>query len=241
MRLPIALALLALSVPAAGQIVSGHASALDGDTLDMTGQRLRLFGIDAPESTQKCLRDGATWDCGAQAKRQLAMLIDGAEPECRVVVTDPQGIGIARCTVAARDLSEALVAAGLAVVTAPSPDEPALAEAQQLAKEAKVGIWAGTFEMPSQWRKSHPQARLPIVSRHDSQGSGGSGNMPQRPVRKVYRHAFGCAIKGNISHRNGEHIYYLPGMKYYDGTRPERLFCSEEEAQSAGYRLSRGG
>jgi len=50
---------------------------------------------------------------------------------------------------------------------------------------------------------------------------------PQRPAReRRYTNAFGCAIKGNHS-RYGDYIYHLPGQKYYDGTRPEALFCTE--------------
>lgn len=44
-----------------------------------------------------------------------------------------------------------------------------------------------------------------------------------------------CNIKGNHS-RRGEWIYHLPGMPYYEQTRPEAMFCTEAEAQAAGYR-----
>lgn len=45
----------------------------------------------------------------------------------------------------------------------------------------------------------------------------------------------GCVIRGNRN-RRGQWIYHLPGMPYYEATRPEELFCSEAEAQAAGYR-----
>lgn len=53
----------------------------------------------------------------------------------------------------------------------------------------------------------------------------------------------GCAIKGNIS-RAGEHIYHVPGGRNYDRTKidpdqGERWFCSEQEAQAAGWRPAR--
>jgi hypothetical protein len=55
---------------------------------------------------------------------------------------------------------------------------------------------------------------------------------------------FGCNIKGNISMRTGERIYHVPGGKFYDATvispaNGERWFCSEDEAQAAGWRKSR--
>jgi hypothetical protein len=56
--------------------------------------------------------------------------------------------------------------------------------------------------------------------------------------------AIGCGIKGNISIRTGEHIYHLPGQKYYFSTRidpfrGERWFCSEPETRAAGWQKSR--
>ena len=55
---------------------------------------------------------------------------------------------------------------------------------------------------------------------------------------------FGCEIKGNISVNTGEKIYHLPGQYYYSDTRisllqGERWFCSEEAAQTAGWRKAR--
>ena len=50
----------------------------------------------------------------------------------------------------------------------------------------------------------------------------------------------GCDIKGNRAY-DGEWIYHLPGMKYYDVTRAEAFFCSEVDARKAGYRRSRSG
>lgn len=225
-------------LPAAAQTVSGNATALDGDTLEMTGQRMRLSGIDAPELAQKCQRDGVEWDCGAQAKRQLGLLLQSGEAECTVNSHDAQGFTIATCTVDERDLSEAMAGAGFAVAIETSPGDAPYADLEARVRIAKAGIWAGTFDRPSDWRKAHPQARLPASAGGKAPGAVRSARAA-RP--QSYRNAFGCAIKGNVSRRDGQYIYYLPGMKYYDGTRPEQLFCTEEEAQAAGYRRSRGG
>lgn len=53
-----------------------------------------------------------------------------------------------------------------------------------------------------------------------------------------------CNIKGNISYYGGERIYHVPGQEYYSATRisllkGERWFCSEAEAQAAGWRRAR--
>lgn len=223
-------ALIFGAVPAQAQSISGTAVAVDGDTLDITGQQVRLRGIDAPEAWQTCQRDGASWPCGAAAREWLATLVADAEVRC-------EGMGAVRAVLSARceangtDLGEAMVASGLATV--PNADEVDYAEMAARVQARKLGIWAGAFEVPEVWRKAHPDAApKPVVTRH-AQGR------PERP--KAYRDSLGCNIKGNISQRMGENIYYLPGMKYYDGTRPERIFCTEEEAQGAGYRRSRGG
>lgn len=238
MRAFLALLLATIPLPAAAQIISGNATALDGDTIDMTGQRIRLFAIDAPELGQKCARGETNWDCGAEAKRHLGLLLQGGEVKCRVRGQNAQGFAIGECMISERDLSEAMVAAGFAVAIENSPGDVPYLELEQGVKTTKAGIWGGTFDSPSDWRKAHPQARIAASVRPKAQGAPRSA-WPSGA--QVYRNAFGCAIKGNVSQRNGEYIYYLPGMNYYDGTRPERLFCTEAEAQAAGFRRSRGG
>ena len=52
------IALCLLATPAALADVAGVASVIDGDTLEVQGQRIRLHGIDAPESRQLCRLDG---------------------------------------------------------------------------------------------------------------------------------------------------------------------------------------
>ena len=54
--------------PAFAVTLSGTARAVDGDTLDLSGERVRLIGIDAPELDQSCQRDGQGWACGDWAR-----------------------------------------------------------------------------------------------------------------------------------------------------------------------------
>ncbi|MBT8475582.1 MAG: thermonuclease family protein, partial [Alphaproteobacteria bacterium] len=57
---------------------NGRITVVDGDTIDVGGTRVRLFGIDAPEGDQTCTRpDGAVWACGTWATAQVRALYQG--------------------------------------------------------------------------------------------------------------------------------------------------------------------
>ena len=59
------------ATPLAAQEYSGIALVIDGDTIEVSGQRIRLHGIDAPEAKQTCERDGSKWRCGHEATLAL--------------------------------------------------------------------------------------------------------------------------------------------------------------------------
>src|SRR5688572_24336805 len=101
--------------PTPGQPVTGTARVIDGDSLEIRGQRIRLFGIDAPERDQDC-RDaaGRTYACGREAARALTAAIGGREVTCTPVDHDQYARDIAVCTTGGDDLSEAVVRAGYA-------------------------------------------------------------------------------------------------------------------------------
>ncbi len=66
----LAFALILIATPALAD-VAGTASVIDGDTIEVHGQRIRLHGIDAPESRQLCRLDGKPWQCGKDAANAL--------------------------------------------------------------------------------------------------------------------------------------------------------------------------
>src|SRR4051812_41915808 len=66
----------------------------------MVGQHeVRLFGIDAPEAKQTCLRDGQPWACGAESADQLSRQVSGKQVTCVAVGSDKYRRIVARCGV----------------------------------------------------------------------------------------------------------------------------------------------
>lgn len=210
------------AAPAAAETISGPTEVLDGDTLAIGDRRVRLFGIDAPEMAQTCDRNGEAWACGKEAARQLAELTGTGDVSCTGHEIDQYGRLVAVCHAGGFDLNKTLVQYGWATAFRQYSDAYIADETR--AKMARRGIWSSTFDVPQSYRLA--QLPEPVES------------APRPPAsRSSTRQAFqgGCVIKGNRS-RRGDWIYHLPGMPYYDATRPEEIFCSEADAQAAGYR-----
>jgi endonuclease YncB( thermonuclease family) len=132
------------------------ARAVDGDTLRQQRQRIRLYGIDAPELHQNCTEDGRAWDCGGAAKAQLAYLVARGPITCTSHGEDRYGRTIATCTSDADgDIGEAMVREGYAIAYA----SDAYTFAQSVARHQRRGIWRGHFESPHEWGRSHPRTQ----------------------------------------------------------------------------------
>ncbi len=131
---------------------AGTASVIDADTLEIRGQRIRLVGIDAPESAQKCLDRSRTFvRCGAIAANALDAWIDGDPVSCDIEGKDRYGRSLAQCKVRGHNLQEWLVANGYAV--AYRSYSTAYVPAELKARNAKAGVWSGEFVMPWDWRQ----------------------------------------------------------------------------------------
>ena len=153
MPLRIFLVLLVLALPAwASEPIKGTASVIDGDTVVINGERIRLHGIDAPEGKQTCQLDGQPWNCGRDASLALADKI-GANPiECESTgKPDRYGRTIAVCRLNGEDLNAWMVSQGWAL--AYRQYSRAYVPQENDAKEAKRGIWASEFTPPWEWRR----------------------------------------------------------------------------------------
>lgn len=139
----------------AGEIV-GPARIIDGDTLEISGQRVRLAGIDAPETEQACMRNGQPHPCGRESDNSLRALFYERIAWCHVSGVDRYRRAVAQCSVPGlSDIGEAMVRAGYAVRYPQYDTAGRYTAAEAEARRERRGIWAGKFEMPWIWRKEH--------------------------------------------------------------------------------------
>ena len=216
------LAVLALALPTAAQdVLTGPARVLDGDTIEVQGQRVRLHGIDAPESKQTCRdRAGRTYLCGRVAGNALSGRIRRAPVSCRIRDTDRYGRLIAVCRQKGVDINGWMVSSGHALAYRRYARDYIAHE--DAARARRIGVWQGRFDAPWDWRRL----------RRDGDS-----------IAPAPRRSSDCVIKGNIS-SSGERIYHVPGGAHYEQTRiserrGERWFCSETAAEASGWRRSR--
>ena len=206
---------MALAVQAT---LAGPAVVVDGDTLHVAGERVRLFGVDAPEMSQMCDAGASKVPCGRRAFQWLNSRVQGRTLQCSAVDKDRYGRVVARCRIDGVDLGQTLVEAGWA--TAYRKYSLQYVDAEERARKARRGIWALGFQRPEAYRRARTAKNAPEV--------------PPDPK---------CLVKGNVSSK-GARIYHLPGSRDYlavriDKRKGERWFCSPGEATAAGWRPAR--
>jgi len=141
-----------IGVFAASDHIVGVATVIDGDTIEIHSQRIRLHGIDAPESAQECHRgDGSAWRCGRQAALALHDLIGRRPVTCARQDTDRYRRIVAKCSVGDTDINAWLVTNGWAVAYRRYSSD--YVGAETMARAGTRGIWSGEFAMPWDWRR----------------------------------------------------------------------------------------
>ena len=122
-------------------------SVIDGDTLQIGNERIRLHGIDAPKSQQRCA-DG--WQAGQAATRALAGLVSGGAPSCERITTDRYGRTVAVCRVNGQDIGAAMVRSGQAWAYIEYSSQ--YVGEETLAKAERLGVHARTCMQPADFR-----------------------------------------------------------------------------------------
>ncbi len=197
--------------------VAGPARVIDGDTLAIGDERIRLRGIDAPERWQVCDSRGTPYPCGTLAAAWLVQATDGRTVRCEGDERDRYGRLLAVCYVGPVNLNAALVDAGWAL--AYRRYSKAFVTHEEGAREARRGLWSGRFEAPWAWRQQQQPSGLAEAGGDD------------------------CPVKGNVN-RAGERIYHVPGNRHYarlrlDPHEGDRCFEDETAAAAAGFRPAR--
>ena len=144
--------------PNSPNMPEGVAKVIDGDTIEIAGNRIRLHGIDALEGRQRCRRaDGTSWACGRDAARALRGMIAGGRVSCAVHRRDQYGRAVATCYANGVDLNGWMVSQGHAL--AYRRYSRRYVGEEQSARRARKGMHAGEYEPPRSWRRRNPRRR----------------------------------------------------------------------------------
>ena len=232
---------LTLAVLSASQSWAAGAVVKDGGTLQLAGVTYRLDGIDAPELDQMCIDEHAdAWACGIEARDQLAKLSARRAVRCGDLGADPafkkRHIGICTIEGETTSLNQLLVRQGFALNFDPAA-KGRFREDEAGAKTRRQGLWKGCFVAPSEFRRGRKDgALLGDSCRTDKDREIRAVLFREQPAMPS-----GCSIKGKYAVRarvtGNLGVYHLQGCRSYPAlTEPDRWFCSEEDAQAAGFR-----
>ena len=233
-RFPALMAILLMGGVAQAAEFVGIPRVVDGDTLEIGAVKVRLQGIDAPETDQICLNaSGGHWTCGIDARDRLAAHIAGHEIKCVSNGTDVYKRELGLCSLAGEDLNGWMVREGWALAYVKYSS--AYTHAEDDARARQRGLWQGAFIAPWDWR--HRNNKTVILGALSVPINAQSMLLPVPSTEGAP--SPDCVIKGNIN-RNGERIYHMPKQQFYAKVKMDgagkRWFCTPEEAEAAGWR-----
>ena len=242
MRFPICLAAtLFAAILGTSQALAATATVRDGSTLQLGNVTYRLDGIDAPPVDQICIDEHAdSWTCGLEARDQLTRLIGGRQVRCDDLGADPdlQETAPRRLQDRGRDHQpEPVGGRQRFCVECRGLRDGAIQGGRGARPGGSQGLWKGCFVAPQEFRRGKKDG--PLLG----------GSCPAERDREIRDVLFpddqampaGCNIKGKFAVRarvtGNLGIYHLQACRSYPGlTNPDRWFCSEEDAQAAGFR-----
>lgn len=238
-RNPVATALL-LTCLSATSGLAATAVVKDAGTVQLGNTTYRLDGIDAPAIDQLCTDEHAdVWSCGVEARDQLVKLIGGKPVHCDDIGVDPsfkkRRLGVCKIEGDPTSLSQLLLQKGYALNLEGSatgrfkPDEAT-------AKDNRAGLWKGCFVAPREFRQAKKDGALlgnSCPADRDTQIRAAlfPDELPMPASCNIKgKYAVRARVTGNIG------IYHLQACRSYPGLAQDRWFCSEEDAQAAGFR-----
>lgn len=140
------------------QKLSGNAFVLDGDSIRVGRSEVRLFGIDAPEYSQTCFNEKKMeYACGQVSRDFLINLAGGKKVECLYAQKDKYDRYLGKCYVGEVSINEEIIRNGMGVIYNFTESDEKMDELEKEAKDKKIGIWKGAFQLPKDYRKSHPR------------------------------------------------------------------------------------
>lgn len=154
--------LLLASTAMAAEPITGQPTVIDGDTIQVQGRRINLYGIDAPDAGQTCeAPDGSSYRCDQAATAALRQQIGAGTVSCEPRDAEVKGRLTAVCRVGGTDLSAWMATRGHAVAVRQVSSAYVMQERKAWA--TRKGLWAGVFEEPANWRR-HAQPRTKTLA-----------------------------------------------------------------------------